>query len=360
MNPSLGFFAPWILTLLVLVLQLAIPARKVAGYVRDSRTGKPLTYRINGVFVFIVVVLLWSIAGSMDVMSFDWLWKHRWNTLAGALALGILVTACAIWRAPKQGKNWLSGFFFGRRFNPQLIGNRVDVKMFLYLFGAIFLQLNLLSFTAHHVMLYQPVISPGVLLYLLLFTWFICDYLVFEHVHLYTYDLVAENVGFKLIGGCLVFYPFFYGIGLWAVADLPSPRSPWWLLTISAILFFAGWVFARGSNLQKYHFKKNPKQSFLGVIQPTTLTDGTQSLLCSGFWRISRHVNYLGEFLMAIGLTLSVGYPLVLVVWLYPIYYVLLLVARERDDDRRCALKYGALWDQYRSQVPSRIIPGVY
>ena len=37
-----------------------------------------------------------------------------------------------------------------------------------------------------------------------------------------------------------------------------------------------------------------------------------------------------------------------------------LLVPRERDDDRRCAAKYGSLWEQYRQKVPWRIVPRVY
>jgi delta14-sterol reductase len=46
--------------------------------------------------------------------------------------------------------------------------------------------------------------------------------------------------------------------------------------------------------------------------------------------------------------------------WLYPLYYVLLLGTRERDDDRRCAEKYGAVWEEYRKRVPWRIVPGIY
>ena len=34
-----GFFAPWIIYALILGLHLALPARRVAGYVRDDRTG---------------------------------------------------------------------------------------------------------------------------------------------------------------------------------------------------------------------------------------------------------------------------------------------------------------------------------
>lgn len=83
------------------------------------------------------------------------------------------------------------------------------------------------------------------------------------------------------------------------------------------------------------------------------LSDGERSVLCSGFWGVSRHVNYLGEILMATGLTLVLGWPLVIGPWLYPLYYVALLVPRERADDRRCAAKYGPLWERYRAKVPS-------
>ena len=37
-----------------------------------------------------------------------------------------------------------------------------------------------------------------------------------------------------------------------------------------------------------------------------------------------------------------------------------LLIPRERDDDKRCAQKYGAVWDEYRRRVRWRIVPFVY
>jgi delta14-sterol reductase len=63
---------------------------------------------------------------------------------------------------------------------------------------------------------------------------------------------------------------------------------------------------------------------------------------------------------MATGLALALGYPLSPWPWLYPLYYVALLLPRERDDDRRCAEKYGQLWERYRARVRYRIVPGVY
>jgi delta14-sterol reductase len=232
--------------------------------------------------------------------------------------------------------------------------------MFLYLVGAVMLALNLLSFLAHHLLLPGSNVNPGVWLYCVLFFWFIVDYLLFENVHLYTYDIFAERVGFKLGWGCFTFYPYFYAVGLWAVVDLADPGTPEPLLALSALVFFAGWALSRGANLQKYYFKTEPEREFLGFMRPRVLTDGTNSLLVSGFWGVSRHVNYLGEILMATGLTLALGYPGHWLVWLYPLYYVALLVPRERADERRCADKYGELWGEYVRRVPRRIIPWLY
>ena len=72
------------------------------------------------------------------------------------------------------------------------------------------------------------------MLYCALFLWFVAEYLVFERVHLYTYDIFAERLGFKLGWGCFAFYPYFYLIGLWAIAHRPDPGTPEWALVIYA------------------------------------------------------------------------------------------------------------------------------
>lgn len=45
---------------------------------------------------------------------------------------------------------------------------------------------------------------------------------------------------------------------------------------------------------------------------------------------------------------------------LYPLYDVALLVPRQADDDRRCAVEHGPLWDEYRARVRCRIVPGFH
>ncbi|MBI3677545.1 MAG: DUF1295 domain-containing protein [Proteobacteria bacterium] len=355
-----GFFAPAIVVALITLLHLIVPARSVDGYVIDPATQKPFRYRLNGLIVYALTIALWALACFSHLLAWDFFWTTRWEGLAGACVLGLIFTLAVVLTAPPTAKGLLADLFLGRAANPQWFAKRIDAKMWLYLVGATMLGLNLASFAMHHRLAFPYDPSPGVTLYVALFTFFLAEYLFFERVHLYTYDFFAERVGFKLGWGCLVFYPYFYGIGLWAVADLPNPHTPTPMLAAAAILFFLGWSLARGANMQKYAFKRDPDAKFLGLIAPEALSDGKNKLLVSGFWGAARHINYLGELLMATGLTLALGYPGHLAPWLYPLYYVALLIPRQIDDDRRCAAKYGALWQDYVKRVPYRIVPGVY
>lgn len=354
-----GFLAPLGVYALVTLLHLIVPARTVDGYVVDPATGRSYRYRLNGLVVYWLTMGLWALACSSGWLAWDFFWATRWEGLIGACVFGLAFTFAVVLTAPRTEKGLLADLFLGRAENPQWLGGRIDAKMWLYLVGATMLGLNVTSFAMHHVVTFPGDVSPGVVLYAALFTFFLSEYLFFERVHLYTYDFFAERVGFKLGWGCLLFYPYFYGIGLWSTADLPNPHTPAAILAAAAILFFLGWSLARGANMQKYTFKRDPAAKFLGIA-PEVLTDGEHKLLVNGFWGVSRHVNYLGEFLMAIGLTLALGYPGHIAPWLYPLYYVALLVPRQIDDDRRCAEKYKALWAAYVKRVPYRIVPGVY
>ena len=354
-----GFVAPLGVYALITVLHLVVPARTVDGYVVDPTTGKPYRYRLNGLVVFALTIALWALACSSGWLAWDFFWTTRFEGLAGACVFGLIFTAAVVLPERRTDKGLLADLFLGRAANPQWLGGRIDAKMWLYMIGATMLGLNVYSFAMHHYLTYPGDPSPGVALYAALFTFFLIEYLFFERVHLYTYDFFAERLGFKLGWGCLLFYPYFYAVGLWSTADLPNPHTPVAILVAAAVLFFLGWSLARGANMQKYTFKRDPTAKFLGIA-PEVLSDGDHKLLVNGFWGVSRHVNYLGEFLMAIGLALALGYPSHFGPWLYPLYYVALLVPRQIDDDRRCALKYGALWKAYVERVPYRIVPGVY
>jgi protein-S-isoprenylcysteine O-methyltransferase Ste14 len=359
MEKTVAFFVPGLLYVALFLLNAYLPGRWVNGYISDPVTSKKIKYRLNGISVFFAAILSWFVLGYFNLISYDWLYRYRWYELGGAFAFGMFFSLAVVLPYPSIRKSFLKDFYLGRKENLHFLNGRIDAKMWLYLVGAIMLELNALSFAVHHYLIYQNQSSTGIFLTTILLTYFLIDYLTFEEVHLYTYDLFAERVGFKLGWGCLVFYPYFYAISLWSTVDLPDPHTPAWLLVCYVILFFIGWCLSRGANLQKYLFKKNPTKAFLG-IHPETISDGNNLLLMNGFWGMSRHINYFGEILMGTGIILCTGYPALIWPWLYPLYYVVLLFPRQIDDDKRCVLKYGKLWDEYKQRVPYRIIPFIY
>jgi protein-S-isoprenylcysteine O-methyltransferase Ste14 len=359
MENFMGALAPVIAVTTIFILNAILPGRWVNGYITKQGSDEKVRYHLNGISVFFVMIVLWLLLGITGIVSFDYLYVHRWQGLAGACILGTAFTLVLVFSYKPVRNSLVADIFFGRVENLQLLNGRIDIKMWLYLVGATMLELNVLSFTAHHIITHSEAASPGLILSASLLTYFVIEYLIFEEVHLYTYDLFAERIGFKLGWGCIVFYPYFYAIGLWATTSLPDPGTPVWMLVIYALIFFSGWVLARGANLQKYFFKRDPERSFLG-IEPRSLTNGNKRILISGFWGLSRHINYLGEILMATGIILCTGYPGMIWPWLYPLYYVALLFPRQIDDDRRCAAKYGDLWKTYVTRVPWRIIPHIY
>ena len=166
---------------------------------------------------------------------------------------------------------------------------------------------------------------------------------------------------------------------MWAIVDTDTGADiSYSASTIIVFVFLCGWCLTRGANLQKYRLKRNldckaaatktscgpgavAAQVLVGWVEQRTVPGSNGRLLCSGFWGVSRHVNYLGEIIQAIALALP-GYICSgsMVPFLYPLYYVALFIPRQQDDDVGCAAKYGEAWARFERLVPWRILPGLY
>jgi delta14-sterol reductase len=358
MKLFLGLITPLIAYVIITLLHIIIPSKKIKGYVKNEKTGEVMNYRINGIFVLLASVLIWFLLGYFKIAPYVWPYETRWVGLIGAVMIGLAFSFYIVLKHPSTGKSFLADLWFGRAKDVQIKDGFIDAKLWFYLIGAVMLQLNVLSFAAYHIMNVAN-INYGFLLGCAMLTWFCFDYLIFEKIHLWTYDFIAERVGFKLGFGCLAFYPYFYSVALWFTAQLPNPGHPAWLTILFGILFLCGWTFTRGANMQKYFFKTRPHSQFLW-IKPVALSDGKLSLLANGYWGASRHINYLGEIIQAIAVALASGYAGIWMVWLYPAYYIGLMLTRQADDDRVCREKYGELWDQYTEKVKYKIIPFIY
>ena len=343
-----GFFTPLAIFALFALAQIILPARRVPGYVIDEKTGEPRSYRLNGILVFAIALIVW--ATEVTGMPRDWFYRSSVYAVVGGTVFTAIFAAWAVFSQPKgDTKNPIAELWSGRVREISFFKNRFDVKMYFYVVGGTMLSLNALSGAAYHYERFGENANPGIFLYAAFFTFYILDYFIFERVQLYTYDLIHERLGFMLFWGGLVVYGWLFILPLWGMAAHPDPgfSAVWtyvWLIGTAA-LFLLGWSISRGANLQKYTFKRWPDRK----------------ILYSGLWGVTRHFNYMGEGFFPLSIALAFGHFANPWAWTYFVFIVTLFTFRQRDDERHCAEKYGAeKWAEYKSRVKYRIFPGVY
>jgi protein-S-isoprenylcysteine O-methyltransferase Ste14 len=126
------------------------------------------------------------------------------------------------------------------------------------------------------------------------------------------------------------------------------------------MVHFAGYAIFVQANRQKNRFRRDPEGCIIwGKPAKYMDTERGTRLLTSGFWGLARHMNYLGDWIIALSWGLLCGLGSV-IPYFYPAWFAFLLMTRERRDDRWCAVKYGDDWQRYKAKVRWRIIPGVY
>ena len=359
-----GFFSPLAIFAVFLLAQLILPGKRVPGYVINPETGQPRNYRLNGILVFAIALVVWAL--ELTGMSREWFYRSSIYAVAGGTVFTIIFTILAVFSQPQgKVKNPLLALWFGRAQELSFFNERFDVKMYFYVVGGTMLSLNALSGAAYHYERFGKDSNPGVFLFAAFFTFYVLDYFIFERVQLYTYDVIHENLGFKMFWGGLIVYGWLFILPLWGMAPYPDPGfSPAWTyfwLIGTAVLFLFGWAISRGTNLQKYTFKRWPERKFLGLIEPVYIEAGNRKILCSGLWGVARHFNYMGEGFMALSIALAFGYFANPWAWTYLVFIIAQFIFRQRDDDRFCAEKYGAdKWAEYQARVKYRIIPGIY
>ncbi|MCY4379181.1 MAG: DUF1295 domain-containing protein [Candidatus Dadabacteria bacterium] len=359
-----GFFTPLVIFAVFFLAQIILPGKKVPGYVINPKTGEPRNYRLNGLLVFVIAVIVWAF--ELSGVPRDWFYRSSIYAVAGGTVFTTIFTIIAVFSQP-QGKikNPLLALWDGRAQEMSFFNERFDIKMYFYVVGGTMLALNALSGAAYNYELFGENYNPGVFLYAAFFTFYVLDYFIFERVQLYTYDLIHEGIGFKMFWGGLVVYGWLFVLPLWGMAAYPSPgfSSGWtyfWLIG-TPVLFLSGWVISRGANLQKYTFKRWPDRKFLGIIEPEYIQAGDRKILCSGLWGVARHFNYLGEGFLGLSIALVFGYFTNPWAWTYFVFVVTFFTFRQHFDDAYCAEKYGAeKWAEYQARVKYRIFPGIY
>ncbi len=337
-----------------------LPGRAVEGTPLED--GRRLDYRLNGLLALAVtlVVAIGLVAGGVvrGGVLYDLLGPLV-TTMNAVVLLGCVWLVRLARRqanARELELNGLEAYTLGGCRNPRL--GRFDLKFFCESRPSMILWVLLdLSFAAKQLELHGT-ISNAMGLVCFFQILYVADYFWFEDAILTTWDIKHEGFGFVLAWGCLVWIPFAYALQPLYLVQHPEPLPAWAALGIFA-LNAVGFYLFRSSNLQKHRFSSDPMAPIWGEKPEFIQTERGSLLLTSGWWGVSRHMNYLGDWLMAVAWSACCGFGRLLP-WFYPIYFAVLLVHREWRDARHCAAKYGRDWDRYTERVRWKIVPGIY
>lgn len=249
--------------------------------------------------------------------------------------------------------NHLFDWFIGRELNPRI--GRFDIKTFNELRPGMILWLLLdLACACHQFTVLRGRVTDSMVLAVGFHSWYIVDALFNESAIYTQMDITTDGFGFMLAVGDLTWVPFVYSLQARYLAFMPKDLG---IVLCAGILALqgVGYYIFRTANAEKNEFRKghNPKK-----LQSMTTSSG-RKLLTSGWWGLSRHPNYFGDWIMALTWSLPTGFSTP-IPYFYIVYFIVLLVHRQRRDDAACAEKYGKDWTKYCKLVPSRIIPYVY
>eukprot|EP01018_Ginkgo_biloba_P016368 Gb_23634 [translate_table: standard] len=337
-----------------------LPGKLVPGVILSDKTR--LQYRCNGFVTLLLLVTILGIGVTLKLLSSTVVADKGGELLSTTFAFSVLVSLSLYAAGCKSQSgtaslkpcitgNFLHDWWFGIQLNPQFFG--IDLKFFFIRAGMIGWLLINLSVAAKNFE-QKGFLSLAMILYQIFSLLYVMDYFWYEEYMTSTWDIIAENLGFMLVFGDLVWIPFTFSI------------QGWWLLThkasltraaaiLNVLIFMIGYRVFRGSNKQKHIFKKDPTAYIWG--QPPKVIGG--KLLASGYWGVARHCNYLGDLLLAFSFSLPCGASS-LIPYFYPMYLLFLLIWRERRDEARCREKYKENWVTYCKVVPWRILPYVY
>jgi protein-S-isoprenylcysteine O-methyltransferase Ste14 len=355
---SVGLYLLWVA--FQALLAYALPGRQVEG--APLPDGRRLDYRLNGLLalgltalVAVVAIVLGWLPASLLYDQFGALVATaNLVVLLGCVGLAILARGQAT--AAERRLNWLEAYTLGGCRNPRL--GRFDLKFFCESRPSMILWVLIdLSLAAKQLEMHGT-ISNAMILVCFFQILYVADYFYFEDAILTTWDIKHENFGFILAWGCMVWIPFAYSLQPLYLVLHPEPL-PWWGATGIFVLNALGFYIFRTSNLQKHRFSSDPMEPIWGEKPEFIQTERGTLLLTSGWWGVSRHSNYLGDWMMGLAWSLNCGFGRLLP-YFYPIYFAILLIHREWRDARHCAAKYGRDWERYTERVRWRIIPGIY
>ncbi|CAL9738085.1 delta(14)-sterol reductase Erg24p [Monosporozyma servazzii] len=353
----------WFISLAI--LDIIMPGHWVKG--TTLRNGQVLDYKINGIsnclLLVFVLALRWQLTDG-ELPELQFLYEHymELNIISFIFAF-YLATWVYLRSFVSENKRLLAlggnsgdmvyDWFIGRELNPRSILGLLDIKLFCELRPGMLLWFLINLSCVHHVYLEHGQWNDALCLITVMQTWYIFDGVLNEEGLLSMMDIVTDGFGFMLSFGDLTMVPFTYALQARWLSENPIELG-YERVVMILVLMGVGFSIFHLSNQQKSDFKQN-KLNDMNCIE----TKRGTKLLCDGWWSMSQHINYFGDWLISLSWCLTTWFNTPLTYY-YSFYFAILLIHRQIRDEEKCHKKYGKDWEEYQRRVPYKIIPYIY
>jgi len=364
------YYLVWFFSLAI--LDVVLPGKDMFG--TELRDGSKLKYRINGIaisaFLTLVLGFRWKLTNG-EMPELQYLYDNHVDIAVVTILFSFLLATIVfimsyipllfsknkfgtrekILAAGGNSSNWFYNWFIGRELNPRL--GPLDIKLFCELRPGMLLWLLINLSCLHNHYLKTGELNDALLLVNILQGFYIFDGVLNEEGCLTMMDITTDGFGYMLAFGDLSLVPFTYSLQARYLSVSPITLGTNKLIIITLVMALGYWVF-HSSNNQKSEFRQG-KLPHLKSIQ----TKRGTKLLCDGWWKLSQHMNYFGDWLISLSWCLTTWFQTPLTYY-YSLYFATLLLHRQQRDEHKCREKYGESWEEYEREVPYKIIPYVY
>jgi len=183
-------------------------------------------------------------------------------------------------------------------------------------------------------------------------------------------DMYYEKWGFMLIFWNLAGVPLSY---CHCTIYLANHHPSEYRHSIPVLVFFytsylfAYWVWDTGNSQKamfrcqergyEMHRKTFPQLPWKAIKNPEKIPTSTgDSLLCDGWYKYARKIQYTADLYFALTWALITGFDSPFP-WFYPVFFCGMIIHRAMRDIQRCREKYGEAWVEYERRVPYLFIP---
>ncbi|KAL6944675.1 erg24, C-14 sterol reductase [Hanseniaspora osmophila] len=351
---------------------VVLPGKSMKG--TELRDGSKLDYKINGIALSSLLLAILSFRWKLtdgQMPELQYLYNNHLDICIITILFSFLLATVVfimsyiplIFSKNKLGSkekilalggnssNFIYNWFIGRELNPRI--GPLDIKLFCELRPGMLLWLLINLSCLHHHYLKTGEVNDALLLVNILQGFYIFDGVLNEEGCLTMMDITTDGFGYMLAFGDLSLVPFTYSLQARYLSCSPITLGREKLIFIGSVMALGYWIF-HASNMQKSEFR----QGKLPNLKSIQTKRGTK-LLCDGWWSVSQHINYFGDWLISLSWCLTTWFQTPLTYY-YSLYFATLLLHRQKRDEHKCREKYGKSWEQYEKEVPYKIIPYVY